>query len=264
MTPTATPEPAEPAGGASRERDALVVVPTYNEAENIELVVGDLLEISDRLDVLVVDDGSPDGTGALADAIAAREPRVTVLHRAGKQGLASAYLQGFELGHERGYRWLFEFDADGSHPADRLPAMLAELDAGADLVIGSRWVDGGGTRDWPASRELLSRAASLYSRTVLKSRIHDLTAGYRGFRAEALRALDLSSVASAGYCFQIEMAWLLERTGHRVVEVPIIFTDRALGTSKMSQRIILEALWRVTAWGLGYRARGAVLLLTGR
>ena len=245
-------------------RDALVVIPTYNEAENVERVVAEVLTVSDRLEVLVVDDGSPDGTGALADAIAAREPRVRVLHRGGKQGLASAYLQGFDVGHERGFRYLFEFDADGSHPADRIPAFLAELDAGADLVLGSRWVAGGGTRDWPASRELLSRAASIYSRMLLRSRIRDLTAGYRGFRAEALRGLDLSSVGSAGYCFQIEMAWLLERTGHRVVEVPIIFTDRTLGTSKMSGGIVVEAFWRVAAWGLGYRLRGAQHLVTGR
>ena len=245
-------------------RDALVVIPTYNEAENVERVVADVLAVSDRIDVLVVDDGSPDGTGAIADAVAACEPRVMVLHRAGKQGLASAYLQGFELGHERGYRWLFEFDADGSHPAERLPAMLAELDAGADLVLGSRWVPGGGTRDWPASREVLSRVASLYSRLLLRSKVRDLTAGYRGFRAEVLRGLDLSGVRSAGYCFQIEMAWLLERTGHRVVEVPIVFTNRALGDSKMSGRIVTEAIWRVAAWGLGYRLRGVEHALTGR
>lgn len=255
---TATDRPGTP------RRDALVVVPTYNEAENLERVVGDVLAASDRVDVLVVDDGSPDGTGAIADALAAAEPRITVLHRSGKQGLATAYLQGFELGQQRGYRYLVEFDADGSHPADRLPAVLAELDAGADLVLGSRWVPGGGIENWPRSRELLSRAASIYARFWLKSGIRDITAGYRGFRAEALRDADLSSVASAGYCFQIEMAWLFERTGHRVAEVPITFVERTRGVSKMSKAIVLEAMWRVTAWGLGYRLRGLQRRVTGR
>ena len=246
------------------DRDALIVIPTYNERENIAEIVDRVLHASPRVDVLIVDDGSPDGTGEIADAIAAAEPRVTVLHRTGKLGLASAYLQGFDLGHERGYEYLFEFDADGSHPADRIPAMLDELDRGCDLVIGSRWVPGGATANWPLSRILLSRAASLYCRIWLASRIRDITAGFRGYRASTLRQVDLSGVGSAGYCFQIEMAWLYERLGYRVVEIPITFTERELGASKMSGNIVTEAIWRVAAWGLGSHARSLVHLATGR
>lgn len=249
---------------AAPVRDALVVIPTYNERENIELIVNRVLDQSERVDVLVVDDGSPDGTGAMADALAAKNDRVTVMHRSGKQGLASAYLQGFDRGHARGYRYLFEFDADGSHPADRLPAMLDELDRGADLVIGSRWVPGGATENWPLSRQLLSRGASVYARFLLRSKVRDITAGYRGFRASALQEADLSRLGSSGYCFQIEVAWLFERNGFRVVEVPITFRERELGASKMSGSIIIEAMWRVLAWGIGYRARGAVKLVTRR
>ncbi|MDJ1372340.1 polyprenol monophosphomannose synthase [Gulosibacter molinativorax] len=245
-------------------RDILVIVPTYNERENIETVVGQVLDASTRVDVLIVDDGSPDGTGQIAESIAAQTSRVTVLHRSGKQGLASAYLEGFDVGHERGYRYLFEFDADGSHPADRLPALIDELDGGADLVIGSRWVPGGATENWPLNRKLLSRAASLYCRFALKSDIRDITAGYRGFRASELRKFDLAPVRSAGYCFQIEMAWMFERVGKRVVEVPITFAEREFGTSKMSRGIIIEAFWRVGSWGLGYRARGLEYRLTGK
>lgn len=244
-------------------RDTLVIIPTYNEKENIETIVAKVLEASDRIDVLVVDDGSPDGTGKLADGIAQETERVKVLHRKGKQGLASAYLQGFEIGHERGYTYLFEFDADGSHPAERLPALIDELDGGADLVIGSRWVPGGATENWPVSRELLSRLASLYCRVMLKSNVRDITAGYRGYRASELRRFDLAPVRSAGYCFQIEMAWMFERVGKRVVEVPITFVERKLGDSKMSRGIIIEAVWRVASWGLGYRTRGLEYRFTG-
>ncbi|MGO1544627.1 MAG: polyprenol monophosphomannose synthase [Gulosibacter sp.] len=250
-------------GAEHSTRDILVIIPTYNEAENIETVVANVLEASDRVDVLVVDDGSPDGTGALVDAIAAQTTRVRVMHRGGKQGLATAYLQGFEYGHERGYDYLFEFDADGSHPAQRLPALIDELDGGADLVIGSRWVPGGATENWPLSRQLLSRAASVYCRVLLRSDIRDITAGYRGYRAEELRKFDLSPVTSAGYCFQIEMAWMFERVRKRVVEVPITFVERELGQSKMSRAIIIEAIWRVASWGAGYRARGLEYRLTG-
>lgn len=245
-------------------RDTLVVIPTYNERENLETILRRVLAQSERVDVLVVDDGSPDGTGELADELAAQDDRITVLHRTGKLGLASAYLQGFEIGHERGYAYLFEFDADGSHPAERLPAMIEELDGGADLVIGSRYVRGGDTENWPLSRQLLSRGASIYAGVLLRSKIRDITAGYRGYRAAALREVDLGGVGSAGYCFQIEMAWMFERLGYRVVEVPITFRERELGASKMSSSIIFEAVWRVLAWGIGYRARGVVALTTRR
>lgn len=245
-------------------RDALVIIPTYNEAENIRHVLESVLDASPRVDVLVIDDGSPDGTGAIAERFAQDEERVAVLHREGKQGLASAYLRGFELGQARGYRYLFEFDADGSHPAARLPALIDELDGGADLVIGSRWVPGGATENWPVQRQLLSRSASLYCRVLLRSRVRDITAGYRGYRTDSLGGFDLGPVGSTGYCFQIEMAWMFERLGKRVVEVPITFVERRLGQSKMSRSIIIEALWRVTSWGLGFRARGLAYRLTGR
>lgn len=243
---------------------ALVIIPTYNERENLTPIVDEVLAVSDRLDVLIVDDGSPDGTGKLADSLAAADPRVHVHHRSGKLGLATAYLTGFEIGAEAGFPYLFEFDADGSHPASRIPAMLDELDASADLVIGSRYTRGGGTENWPLRRELLSRAASLYCRFWLGSRIRDITAGFRGYRAEALRGLDLESIGALGFVFQIEMAWRCERRGLRVVEVPIVFRDRVLGASKMRSGIILEALWRVAAWGIGARIRGLQYRLTGR
>lgn len=255
---------ADAASTATPARDVLVIVPTYNEAENIASVVDELLAASDRIEILVVDDDSPDGTGDIVDAITALQPRVQALHRAGKQGLATAYLRGFEWGQQRGYRYLFEFDADGSHPANRLPALIDELDGGADLVIGSRWVPGGATENWPLGRELLSRAAALYCRFTLKSKIRDITAGYRGYRTDQLGQLDLGPVSSAGYCFQIELAWLFERNGKRVVEVPITFVERELGQSKMSRAIVLEAIWRVTAWGLGYRARGLEYRVTAK
>lgn len=251
-------------GEPDEAHDILVIIPTYNEKESIATTVAKVLAASNRVEVLIVDDGSPDGTGAIADRLAAADPRVEVLHRAGKQGLATAYLQGFEIGHQRGYRYLFEFDADGSHPAERLPALIDELDGGADLVLGSRWVPGGATENWPASRELLSRIASLYCRLMLKSGIHDITAGFRGYRAAELRKFDLAPVRSAGYCFQIEMAWMFERAGKRVVEVPITFVERELGKSKMSRGIIIEAIWRVGSWGLGYRTRGLEYRITGK
>lgn len=234
---------------------ALVIIPTYNERESIEPIVIRVLNADARVDVLVVDDASPDGTGELADALAAREPRVTVLHRAGKLGLGTAYLEGFRIALERGYEAAFEFDADGSHPADRLPVMLDALENGADLVIGTRWMPGGRTENWPLNRVLLSRGASLYARTLLRSRIRDMTAGFRGYRSDVLRSLDLNAVRSTGYCFQIEMAWLVERAGGRVVEVPITFTERVEGVSKMSRAIVIESVWRVAAWGLGARLR---------
>lgn len=243
---------------------ALVIIPTYNELKNLAGIVDDVLGESERLDVLIVDDGSPDGTGELADELAAAQPRVHVHHRSGKLGLATAYLAGFEIGDAAGFPYLFEFDADGSHPPSRIPAMLDELDSGADLVIGSRYIRGGGTENWPLRRELLSRAASLYCRFWLGSRIHDITAGFRGYRTDVLRGLDLDTIGALGFVFQIEMAWRCERRGLRVIEVPIIFRDRLLGTSKMAPGIVVEALWRVAAWGVGARLRGLQYRVTGR
>lgn len=246
----------------SNALDALVVIPTYNERENIRDIVARVLESTDRVHVLVVDDGSPDGTGEIADELAAANDRVHVMHRTGKLGLASAYLQGFAWGQSRGYTYLMEFDADGSHPAAKIPELLAQMDAGAELALGSRWVPGGATENWPLSRQLLSRMAALYCRIWLSSNIRDITAGFRCYRAETLKSFDLSRIGAAGYCFQIEMAWMYERQGLPVVEVPITFVERVHGASKMSGNIILEALWRVAAWGIGYRARGLKYLVT--
>lgn len=232
---------------------ALLILPTYNERDNIESIVARILEADERLSILVVDDGSPDGTGEIADAIAKRESRVTVLHRPGKLGLGSAYLRGFEIAIERGFDYAFEFDADGSHPTNKLSACIDALDNGADLVIGTRWMPGGKTENWPVYRQFISRGASLYSRIMLRSKLRDLTAGFRGYRTTALQESNLHEVKSAGYCFQIETAWLFERLGYHVVEVPIMFVERQVGVSKMSVGIIIEALWRVAAWGIGLR-----------
>lgn len=232
---------------------ALVIMPTYNERDNLNMIVNRVLAADPRLEVLVVDDASPDGTGELADEIACREPRVSVLHRRGKLGLGTAYLEGFAYAITEGYDYAFEFDADGSHPADRLPACLDALDNGADLVIGTRWMPGGRTENWPLHRQLLSRGASIYARVLLRSRLRDLTAGFRGYRTSALTEVNLGSVRSAGYCFQIETAWMFERRGYDVVEIPITFVERELGASKMSKAIVIEAIWRVFCWGLGSR-----------
>jgi dolichol-phosphate mannosyltransferase len=200
--------------------------------------------------VLIVDDASPDGTGAIADDLARADSAIEVLHRAGKQGLGRAYLAAFDWALNREYSYVAEIDADGSHDPAELPRMLELAVAGADLVIGSRWVPGGAVLNWPPVRRAISRAGNSYARVVLRSRIHDLTAGYRIFRTDALRELDLVNVASQGYCFQVELAWWLERSGHRVQEHPITFAERATGRSKMHSGIVAEALARVTLWGL--------------
>lgn len=236
--------------------DVLVIVPTYNEIESLETLVGRVRQSLPGAEVLVVDDASPDGTGKLADRLAAADPAVRVLHREAKDGLGKAYLAGFDDAITRGYRYAVEIDADGSHDPAELPAMLALAEDGADLVIGSRWVPGGAVRNWPWYRKMISRAGNAYSRVVLRSRIQDITAGFRVFRVSALRDLDLSKVASQGYCFQVELAWRLERTGHRIAEHPITFVERATGRSKMHSGIVLEALLRVTAWGIAATVRG--------
>jgi len=204
-------------------------------------------------DVLVIDDSSPDGTGTLADELAAARPWLHVLHRTGKAGLGTAYVAGFNWGIERNYAVLVEMDADGSHAPEDLPRMLEAL-TDADLVIGSRYVPGGTVVNWPKRREILSRGANLYSRIALGARIKDITAGYRAYRREVLEKLKLGNVASQGYCFQIDLALRTVEAGFTVVEVPITFTERELGESKMSSDIVREALLRVTKWGLRRRA----------
>ncbi|WP_448629435.1 polyprenol monophosphomannose synthase [Cellulomonas soli] len=238
----------------------LVVVPTYNERESIPGALARLREHVPDSDVLVVDDGSPDGTGALVEEIAAAEAAdrgrtaVHVMHRAGKLGLGTAYMAGFAWGLERGYDVIVEMDADGSHRAQDLPLLLAAL-PGADLVLGSRWVPGGSVVNWPANRLFLSRGANLYTRLALGFPIKDATGGFRAYRADLLRSMALDEVASQGYCFQVDMTWRAVRSGARVVEVPITFVERELGRSKMSQTIVVEALLRVTWWGMQERSR---------
>lgn len=231
---------------------ALVIIPTYNEAENVKAIVGRVRAAVPQAHVLVADDNSPDGTGKLADEVAADDDQVHVLHRKGKEGLGAAYLAGFRWGMEHGYGVLIEMDADGSHQPEELPRLLTAL-KGADLVLGSRWVPGGRVVNWPRSREFISRGGSLYSRVLLDVPIRDVTGGYRAFRRETLEGLGLDEVASQGYCFQVDLARRAVRAGYHVVEVPITFVERELGDSKMSRDILVEALWRVTAWGVGER-----------
>jgi dolichol-phosphate mannosyltransferase len=228
---------------------ALVVIPTYNEAESVVEVTDRVLAAEPRADVLVVDDGSPDGTAKLVLERSEREPRVHLMERSGKQGLGAAYRAGFGWGLERGYDALVEMDADLSHPPERLPALLDGL-ADADLVIGSRYVPGGRTVNWSRSREAISRGGNTYVRLALAVPVHDGTAGYRAYRREVLEELPVETVRSNGYCFQIEMVHKAWQEGFRVVEVPITFTERASGVSKMSRQIVAEALLRVTQWAL--------------
>jgi dolichol-phosphate mannosyltransferase len=205
------------------------------------------------VDILVVDDGSPDGTGQLADDLAAEDEHITVLHRSGKQGLGAAYLHAFDWGLDAGYDVLVEMDADGSHQPEQLPDLLARISAGADLVLGSRWVPGGQVQNWPASRQLLSRGGNTYARLALGIPLRDATGGYRAFRRATLQQLDLQTVASQGYCFQVDLARRAVARGLQVDEVPITFVERERGNSKMSRGIVAEALWRVTQWGLRRR-----------
>ncbi|MDF3302360.1 polyprenol monophosphomannose synthase [Streptomyces tropicalis] len=238
---------------------ALVIIPTYNEAENVKAIIGRVRQAVPEAHVLVADDNSPDGTGKIADELAAEDAQVHVLHRKGKEGLGAAYLAGFRWGLERDYGVLVEMDADGSHQPEELPRLLTAL-KGADLVLGSRWVPGGRVVNWPKSREFLSRGGSTYSRLMLDVPLRDITGGYRAFRRETLEGLGLADVASQGYCFQVDLARRAVRAGFHVVEVPITFVERELGDSKMSRDIVVEALWRVTSWGVGER----VTRLTGR
>ncbi len=235
----------------------LVIVPTFDEALNIQAVIARLRAAVPTADVLIADDNSPDGTGRIADDLAAADAQVKVLHRPGKGGLGAAYLAGFAWGLERGYGVLVEMDADGSHRPEDLPGLLAALkDNGgtADLVLGSRWVPGGAVVNWPASRKLISRGGTLYAKVALGIPIRDATGGFRAFRADTLRGLDTASVESQGYCFQIDLAWRSVQRGFTVVEVPITFVEREHGVSKMNRGIVTEALWRVTVWGLQHRA----------
>jgi dolichol-phosphate mannosyltransferase len=232
----------------------VMVVPTYNERDNLAWIVGRVRSANPDVDVLVVDDDSPDGTGKLADELAAADPQVTVLHRTEKTGLGAAYLHGFQVALERGYDVVGEMDADGSHQPEQLPLLRVAL-ADADLVIGSRWVSGGSVVNWPLSRKVLSVGGNLYARVLLGIPLRDVTAGYRLFRRTTLEAIDLGSVESAGYIFQTDLAFRTLRAGLRVVEVPIEFVERVRGESKMSRDVATESLRRITLWGLRERRR---------
>jgi dolichol-phosphate mannosyltransferase len=227
----------------------LVIVPTYNERENLERILVRLHASVPSAHALVVDDGSPDGTGELAEALSAVDPRVHVLRRTAKKGLGGAYIAGFRWARRHGYDVLVEMDADGSHAPEQLPDLLAALES-ADLVLGSRYVPGGEVTDWPVHRLLLSRMGNRYTRWALRLPLTDATGGYRAARAELIDRLPFDDVASQGYCFQVDWAWRAVRAGARVREVPITFTERAFGRSKMSGSIVREALVRVTVWGL--------------
>lgn len=253
----------------------IVVIPTYNERENLTAIVARVREAVPEASVLVVDDASPDGTGALADALASADPQVLVRHRAGKEGLGAAYLDAFAWALERGFDPIVQMDADGSHLPEQLPSLLEALggadgpdesgagaDASAeasrpraDLVIGSRWIPGGRIENWPKRRELLSRGGSAYARWALKVPTRDATAGYRVFRAEGLRRMHLDEVHTKGYGFQVDMLWHAHEAGLEVVEVPVTFVEREHGRSKMSLGIVVEAMLRVTGWAVATRVR---------
>lgn len=228
-------------------RPALVIIPTYNERENLPGIVPAVLAVDARVDILVVDDHSPDGTGQVADELAAADPRVHVLHRTGKQGLGKAYLAAFQWGLARPYKLLVEMDADFSHHPSYLPPLL-DAAREADLVIGSRYVPGGGTRNWGVARRVISRGGSAYARAVLGIDVRDLTSGFKCFQRRVLETLDLAAVTTSGYGFQIELTYRALRAGFKVREIPIIFEDRRIGASKMTRAIFLEALtamWKI-------------------
>ncbi|QGK69818.1 glycosyltransferase [Allosaccharopolyspora coralli] len=244
----------------------LVVIPTYQERENLGLVVRRVRAAAAGVHVLVVDDGSPDGTGEVAEELASSDAHVHVLHRTDKAGLGAAYVAGFDWARDRDYEVVVEMDADGSHPPEDLPRMLAMLGshgAGADVVLGSRYVPGGRVVNWPRRREFLSRGGNVYCRLALGVGVRDITSGYRAYRRTVLDTVRLDTVASQGYCFQVDLAYRSIEAGFVVVEVPITFTEREFGDSKMSGSIVREALVRVTKWGLRRRWRQARTALRG-
>jgi dolichol-phosphate mannosyltransferase len=230
----------------------LVVIPTYNELENLPIIVARVRAAAPEVHILIADDNSPDGTGEVADRLAAQDSAVQVLHRANKSGLGAAYLEAFQWAKANEFDVVVEMDADGSHsPTDLVKILAALIDS--DVVLGSRWVKGGQVVNWPRSRELLSRGGNLYTRLWLGIPLKDATGGFRAYRMTAIAKLDVSKVESQGYCFQVDMAWRAVRSGLRVIEVPITFVEREFGESKMNQAIVKEALWRVTQWGLAKR-----------
>ena len=230
---------------------SLIVVPTYNEKENVRSIAEQFLAALPGCELLFVDDNSPDGTGKIIDEMAAQNPRIHVMHRAGKLGLGTAYVEGFGWGLARGYEYLFEMDADGSHDPKYLPQMLALAVDGADVVVGSRNVPGGGVEGWGIGRNIISKGGSLYARTILGIDVRDVTAGFVCWRRSALEAIELQTITSNGYSFQIEMKYRAVKKGMRLVETPIVFVDRRVGQSKMSRAIVAEAL--LTVWAIRFR-----------
>jgi dolichol-phosphate mannosyltransferase len=226
----------------------LVIMPTFNEAGNIERATSELFRFNADVSLLVVDDGSPDGTGELAEQLAAKDKRISVLHRKDKQGLGAAYIAGFNYAFGLGFDFVVEMDADGSHRAEDLPKLLA-ICQDNDLVIGSRYVRGGKTQNWPLHRQWLSRGGNIYARIMLGSKLNDMTAGFRVFRSSLLQSMDLSTINARGYSFQIEMAYRTIQLGGRTAEVPITFVEREIGESKMSGNIVIEALKLMTKFG---------------
>jgi glycosyltransferase involved in cell wall biosynthesis len=236
-------------------RDYLVIVPTYNEIRSIGILLPQLVELN--LDILIVDDGSPDGTADACRQIGLESGRIVVVERKKKLGLGSAYKAGFKYGEDRGYKYLIEMDADGSHQISDLLSLMASMETNqSDLVIGSRWIAGGAVENWARRREWLSRSANIYARLMLGSKVKDMTAGFRIYRTSKLIQIDLESVKSEGYCFQIEMTKRMSQINGDILEVPITFIERKYGVSKMSKKIVFEAIYRVTAWGIGAKFRG--------
>jgi glycosyltransferase involved in cell wall biosynthesis len=227
----------------------LVLMPTFNEISTLESSVRQLLSINPQLDVLVIDDNSPDGTGYLADQLGKEDARVHVLHRSEKSGLGRAYIAGFRWGIAQGYELLVQMDADGSHRPEDLPALLAKAQE-AELVIGSRWIPGGEVKNWPKSRQLISRLGNWYAAAALDSEIKDMTAGFRIYQTELVKRLNLNSIEAQGYGFQVEMAYQTQRLGSKVIEVPIQFIERENGVSKMTFDIVIEAFLLCTKWGI--------------
>ena len=238
----------------------LVVIPTYNELENLPIIVAGVRAAAPEVSILIADDNSPDGTGEVADALAAKDRAVQVLHRETKAGLGAAYLEAFQWAKNNNFDVVVEMDADGSHsPVDLVKILTALTDS--DVVLGSRWVKGGRVVNWPKSREILSRGGNLYTRLWLGIPLRDATGGFRAYRMTAIEKLEVSQVESQGYCFQVDMAWRVVRAGLRIVEIPITFVEREIGESKMNQAIVKEALWRVTQWGLAKRGNDLKKLL---
>lgn len=235
----------------------VVIIPTYNELENLPLIVGRVRSAAPSVDILVVDDNSPDGTGTKADELAAADDHIHVLHREGKGGLCGAYVAGFRWALERDYTVACEMDADGSHAPEQLHLLLEAVDEGADLVIGSRYVRGGKTVNWPKKRWILSRGGNIYISLALGAGLSDITAGYRAYRREVLEVLDLDELSNAGYIFQVDLAWRAVKAGFDVQEVPITFTEREIGESKLDGSFVKDSLVQVTKWGAAHRAEQA-------